>query len=84
LKRNHATLKKLGFQELPDQSVYSQCRGSNARFSGDTITALLNFDFTHRDARAADIARSLWMDCGTSVKRTGAWMAGYVNLADHH
>ena len=42
---------------------------------------MLDFDLTHRNARAADIARSLAVDCGVSAKRAGAWLAGYANLA---
>lgn len=82
LARNRDALREGGFAELPDQLVYYECLGANVRFRGDTITALLDFDLTHRDARVADIARSLAVDCGASAKRVGAWMAGYVNLAE--
>ena len=81
LARNREALAAGGFADLPDQLVYYECLGANVRFRGDTVTALLDFDLTHRNARAADIARSLAVDCGVSAKRAGAWLAGYANLA---
>lgn len=81
LGRNREALAAGGFAELPDQLVYFECLGENVRFRADTVTALFDFDLTHRNARVADIARSLAVDCGVSAKRAGAWLAGYVNLA---
>ena len=81
LARNREALVEGGFAELPDQLVYYECLGENVRFRDDTVTALFDFDLTHRNARVADIARSLAVDCGVSAKRAGAWLAGYVNLA---
>lgn len=81
LGRNGEALEAGGFAELPDQLVYYECFGANVRFREDTVTALFDFDLTHRNARVADIARSLAVDCGVSAKRAGAWLAGYVNLA---
>ncbi len=81
LTRNREALATGGFAELPDQLIYYECLGGNVRFREDTVTALFDFDLTHRDARVADIARSLAVDCGVSAKRAGAWLAGYANLA---
>jgi Ser/Thr protein kinase RdoA (MazF antagonist) len=51
-------------------------------FEDDEVTALLDFDFVHRDARAADIARSLVIECGTDAERLQRWLGGYAAHAD--
>lgn len=80
-ERNQRALQALGYDELADEVGYFECLGANVLFRGDDVTALLDFDFTHRDARVADAARSLAVDCGANLERVRAWMRGYATFA---
>ena len=77
-QRNAADLDARGYAAQPDTAVYYECFGANVLFVGDTVTALLDFDMAHEDARAADIARSLVVDCGSDNAKVRAWLAGYA------
>ena len=82
LDRTHTEVRLFGYGDLPEQLVYYECLGNNVLFQGDTVTALLDWDLTHRDARVADIARALLVDCGTDGERVGVWVGGYASAAD--
>lgn len=81
-ERNEWALGHLGYDALPDAVVHSECFGANVLFQDDEVTAILDFDFVHRDARAADIARSLVVECGTDADRLQRWLGGYAAHAD--
>ncbi|MDA0256579.1 MAG: phosphotransferase, partial [Chloroflexi bacterium] len=81
-ERNQWALGHLGYDALPDTVVHSECFGANVLFENDEVTAILDFDFVHRDARAADIARSLAVECGTDVEGVQRWLGGYAAHAD--
>lgn len=80
-ERNLHALGRLGYDELPDEVGWFEGLGANVLFRGDDVTGLLDFDFTHRDARVADAARSLAVDCGARLERVRAWMRGYATFA---
>ena len=81
-ERNVLALDLLGYGALADTVVYYECLGANVLFEGDEVTGILDFDFAHRDARAADIARSLVVDCGTDGERIQRWLGGYAAHAE--
>lgn len=75
--RNLADVQARGYDDLPDDVVYFECMGDNIRFEGDDVTAILDFDLAHRDARVADLGRSLANDGGLDGWRLHFWIAGY-------
>ena len=77
-----ALLDGLGYNDLPDDVVYFECLGNNILFEGDDVSALLDFDIAHRDARIADIGRSLVTDAWMDGWRAHAFVAGYQAHAD--
>ena len=81
-ERNVAALDFLGYNALPDAVVHYECLGANVLFKNDEVTGILDFDFAHRDARAADIARSLVIECGTDGERIQRWLGGYAAHAE--
>jgi Ser/Thr protein kinase RdoA (MazF antagonist) len=81
-ERNQWALGHLGYDALPDTVVHGECFGTNVRFEEDDVTAILDFDWVHRDARAADIARSLAFECRTDGQRVQRWLGGYAAHAD--
>lgn len=80
--RNREELDRLDYGRLVDTTVYAECAGANVLFRGDTVTALLDFDSAYRDARIADVARSLVIDCGPDARRVSRWVGGYAAHAD--
>ena len=81
-ERNVVALDLLGYGALPDAVVHYECLGANVLFQEDEVTGILDFDFAHRDARAADIARSLVVECGTDGERIQRWLGGYAAHAE--
>ncbi|MEX1022096.1 MAG: phosphotransferase, partial [Dehalococcoidia bacterium] len=81
-ERNLAEAERLGFGALPDEVVYFECLGNNVLFEGDDVSALLDFDLAHRDARIADLGRSLAYDGGLDGWRLHSFVAGYQAHAD--
>ena len=77
-QRNAADLEARGYGDQPDAVIYYECFGANVLFVEDTVTALLDFDMAHEDARVADIARSLVIDCGSDNAKVRSWLAGYA------
>ena len=77
-RRNLQAVAFLGYDALPDVPVYNECFANNVLFEGDDVTAILDWDFVHLDARVADIGRSLVVDCGADAERVQAWMLGYA------
>jgi homoserine kinase type II len=56
-------LARLGYGELPAAPVHSDFHHDNLLFQRGEITGLLDFDLTRLDARVADIASSIALDC---------------------
>lgn len=81
-ERNLADVRAGGYDDLPDTVVYFECLGNNVLFEGDDVSALLDFDLAHRDARVADLGRSLAYDGGLDGWRLHFWIAGYQAHAD--
>lgn len=77
-----ALLDQLGYQDLPDQLVYFECLGDNVLFEGNDVTGLLDFDIAHRDARIADIGRSLVADAWMDGWALHGFVAGYQAHAE--
>ena len=77
-QRNVADLDAHGYGEQPDSVIYYECFGANVLFVEDTVTGMLDFDMAHEDARVADIARSLVIDCGSDNQKVRSWLAGYA------
>jgi Ser/Thr protein kinase RdoA (MazF antagonist) len=81
-ERNLADAAARGYDDLADDVVYFECLGDNILFEGDDVSAMLDFDFAHRDARVADLGRSLWEDGGFDGWRLHSFIAGYQAHAD--
>jgi Ser/Thr protein kinase RdoA (MazF antagonist) len=80
--RNLIVLEEWGYGDQPDVVIYNECFADNVLFEGDWVTGILDFDLTHEDARVADIARSLTVDCGTDGWRVHSWVTGYAAHAE--
>lgn len=84
--RTVGSLELFGYDELPAQTIYNECFRANVLFEGDDVSALLDWDFAHRDARIADIGRSLFADGRVDGHiepwRLTRWIAGYQAHAD--
>lgn len=83
--RSVRELARLGYGALSDQLVHFDFHNENLFFDGDELTALLDFDSVHLDARVADIACSIANDCAeppadiaTSPAAAAAFVDGYV------
>ncbi|MHB8377379.1 MAG: phosphotransferase [Dehalococcoidia bacterium] len=81
-------LSRLGYGELPDTVVHWDFHHDNLLFQRGELTALLDFDSVHQDARVADIAQSVLLDCleppahnAISVAGMRAFVAGYHEAA---
>jgi len=75
-------LAQLGYDDLPDDVVYFECLGNNILFEGNDVSALLDFDLAHRDARVTDIGRSLVFDAWMDGWAAHAFIAGYQAHAE--
>lgn len=77
-----ALLDRLGYGDLPDGVVYFDCRDGNILFEENDVTGLLGFDAAHRDARVADLGRTLVTDAWMDGWRLHAFVAGYQAHAE--
>jgi Ser/Thr protein kinase RdoA (MazF antagonist) len=80
---NLSELERLGFDDLPDMPVHFEFYGANLHFEDGVLSAVLDWDFVHLDARLADIGRSLAIDCvaadgGIDPAALTAFLGGYV------
>jgi Ser/Thr protein kinase RdoA (MazF antagonist) len=80
---NLRELTALAFRRLPDTPIHFEFYGANVLFEGGALTAVLDFDFVHLDARVADIGRSVVIDClapdgGVDPAALEAFLTGYV------
>ena len=82
---NLRELSRLGYGELPDTFVHWDFHHDNLLFQGGELTGLLDFDSCHVDARVADIAQSIALDCiepptynAIDPDATRAFVAGYL------
>ncbi|MDP9238539.1 MAG: phosphotransferase [Chloroflexota bacterium] len=83
--RSLRELARLGYGDLPDTLIHFDFHNDNLLFDGGVLSALLDFDSVHFDARAADIACSVANDCpeppadiATSADAAAAFVGGYV------
>ncbi len=81
-------LSRLGYGELPDVFVHWDFHHDNLLFRRGELTGVLDFDSLHRDARVADIAQSILLDCleppaynAISVDGMRAFVRGYHEAA---
>ncbi|MCK9485958.1 MAG: phosphotransferase [Dehalococcoidia bacterium] len=81
-ERNLEDARARGYDDLPDHLVYFECLGNNILFDGDDVSAMLDFDQAHRDARVADLGRSLLTDGGLDGWSLHAFLAGYQAHGD--
>lgn len=77
-ERNLDALSRKGYDAQPDVVIYNECLQNNVLFDAGDVTAILDFDLAHEDARVADIARSLLVDCWPNGRHLHSWMAGYA------
>lgn len=80
--RNLRSLDERGYPGLPDWTIHGECLGNNVLFKGKDVTGLVDFDFVHRDARVADAARALVVDCGLDSERIARWLGGYATFCE--
>jgi homoserine kinase type II len=86
--RSLRELARLGYGELRDRIVHWDFHHDNLLFDHGELTALLDFDSVHRDARVADVAQSILLDCleppahnTISPPGMAAFLAGYQQIA---
>lgn len=86
--RNLRELSRLGYGELTGQPVHGDFHHDNLLFEGAELTGLLDLDSMRLDARVADLAASLALDCreapehdAIDVKQAEAFAAGYLEGA---
>jgi Ser/Thr protein kinase RdoA (MazF antagonist) len=86
--RNLRELSRLGYGELPEQFGHFDFHNDNLLFADGELSALLDFDSSHLDARVADIATSVALDCleppaysAIDPVATRGFVAGYVEGA---
>lgn len=79
-------LTNLGYESLPDTIVHSDFHRDNILFQRGRLSAILDFDLVHVDARVADIATSIALDCPepptyTSIdpEAVQAFVGGYAD-----
>lgn len=77
-----ALLDQLGYGDLPDRLVYFDCRDENILFEENDVTGLLGFETAHRDARVADLGRTLVTDAWMDGWRVHSFVAGYQAHAE--
>jgi len=68
--RSLRELARLGYGELADTQLHGDFQRDNLLFDRGELTAVLDFDSTHRDARVVDIAWSIISDCGEPPAET--------------
>jgi len=78
-------LSKLGYGDLPPGFVHWDFHHDNLLFSRREFTGLLDFDSAHCDARVADLAASLVLECteppaydAIDINAARSFTAGYV------
>lgn len=83
--RSLRELSRLGYGPLPQQYIHADFTRENLLFDGGELTAVLDLDFVHLDARAVDIAKSITGDCGEPPADTAinpeaarAFVGGYL------
>ncbi|MEX0749733.1 MAG: phosphotransferase [Dehalococcoidia bacterium] len=83
--RNLRELSRFGYGELPEQFGHFDFHRDNLLFSQGQLTGLIDFDSAHLDARVADIATSVALDCieppaynAIDPDAMRAFVAGYV------
>jgi Ser/Thr protein kinase RdoA (MazF antagonist) len=83
--RSLRELSRLGYGDEPDVFVHADFHNDNLRFDGNRLTAVLDFDEVHRDARVVDLACSIVNDCAeppadvaTDARAAAAFVAGYA------
>ncbi len=85
---NLRALVDLDFYPLPLVPVHGDFFRDNLLWRGRELTGLLDFDWVHVDARVADIARSIRLDCAEAPAHdalnpvaVAAFIQGYTTLA---
>jgi homoserine kinase type II len=76
-------LVRLGYHSLPDTVIHFEFVQNSLLFADGALSGLLDFDFTHLDARIVDIGRSLALDCrvragGLNADSARAFLKGYA------
>jgi Ser/Thr protein kinase RdoA (MazF antagonist) len=86
--RSLRELSRLGYGDLPDGCVHFDFHHDNLFFEHGRLTAVLDFDSVHLDARVVDIAASIANDCAeppaeiaTDVALARAFVGGYMEHA---
>jgi Ser/Thr protein kinase RdoA (MazF antagonist) len=86
--RNLKELSRLGYGELPDTFGHFDFHHDNLLFSNGELSGLIDFDSAHLDARVADIATSVALDCiepptynAIDPAALRAFVAGYVEAS---
>ena len=79
---------RLSYGDLPDAVVHSDFFHDNLLFQRGQLTAVLDFDLVHLDARVADVATSLAFDClerpdynAVDPSAATAFVSGYVEAS---
>ncbi|MGD9894834.1 MAG: phosphotransferase [Dehalococcoidia bacterium] len=76
-------LGALGFDQVPDTPIHFEFYGANLLFEDGSLSAVLDWDFVHLDARLADIGRSIAIDGtardgGIDPAALTAFLGGYM------
>lgn len=84
---NLAELARDGFDALPDQLIHFEFQFGNLLFEHGRLSALLDFDFVHLDARITDLGRVIATEClppgATAVEPASvrAFLHGYMAVS---
>jgi len=86
--RSLRELARLGYGDLPDGFVHFDFHHDNVFFDDGRLTALLDFDSVHLDARIADIGSTIANDCAEPPAEIApdaglirAFVGGYMEQA---
>lgn len=81
---NLQELASLNYESLPDTTIHGDFHTDNVLFRERRLSAILDFDLVHIDARVADIATSIAGDCpapptymSIDPEAVGAFVGGY-------
>jgi Ser/Thr protein kinase RdoA (MazF antagonist) len=83
---NVEEMRRRDYAALPDTPVHNDFHNDNIFFVRGRLSALLDFDSARLDARIADIATTIWLDCHTppdydtiSLPALSAFLGGYTS-----
>ncbi|MBI2759894.1 MAG: phosphotransferase [Chloroflexi bacterium] len=85
---NVEEMHRFHYRSLPDTPVHNDFHNDNIFFVRGRLSAVVDFDSVRLDARLADVAQSIWLDCHTppdydtvSLPALSAFLGGYTAIS---